>query len=353
MQSDYAAASQQAPAQQEARKPMTVLKSLVVYWNKDGGDDKFLVPPLEDIIESKNHPLLEPYPAYVNLMGGNLGRGPDGTALIRVPREISHPLFAGTGRALQRWGIKVVLSILPHSPGKGKENEGVGWSTLTAKDNESLVSSIRAIKNEYNIDGIDIDDEFGPWYTPNGPGTAQNFYNTVSAIREAFGWDFVISNVVYLGSPYGDLEKYTKFPDLGHLMTHCATMTYGSDHKVITDEVQTFADTGKIPLWRLYAGVQPGPVDSKGHVCAELTPGEKQRPEPNWTSITAAEEVAGWAKTNCAGVMIYSYSTDTVDYAGDQSAAQPCPRPPNPTKSGWPNKDDHAWQKAITKVLNG
>ena len=40
--------------------------------------------------------------------------------------------------------------------------------------------------------------------------------------------------------------------------------------------------------------------------------------------------------------MIFSYSTDTVEYAG-------CPRPPK--KSGWPNKDDHAWQKAITSVL--
>src|SRR6516165_4187257 len=89
---------------------------------------------------------LRPYPAYVNLMAGNLDRefGPDhnvaGPVTIFVPPEISGPLGAGVGRALQAQGIKVVLSILSHTVEAVASNGihhkySVGWSTMTAKDN--------------------------------------------------------------------------------------------------------------------------------------------------------------------------------------------------------------------------
>ncbi|MBV8109499.1 MAG: hypothetical protein JO012_07010 [Hyphomicrobiales bacterium] len=311
-----------------------VLNSLVVYWLKDGGGDKFRVPPLEDILN------LQPYPAYVNLMAGNLDIGADDNVTIWVPPEIYEPLGRGVLKKLQAKGIKVVLSVLSHKvEWKPNEKPSVGWSTMTKEDNKHLVHKIGLLKEQINIDGIDIDDEWGPKYPPDG---AENFYNTVSAIREAFPHPWVISNAVYLGSPWGDLEKYKKHPDLGQkLMTHCATMSYGNNYEFIINEVQKiFHDTGKIPKEKLYAGVAPGPVDSKGNVCAELYPGEKPPYTPNWTSIKVAEEVAKWAKTNCAGVMIWSYSADTVEYTG-------CPH----RKTGWPNKNDHAWQKAITRVL--
>jgi hypothetical protein len=172
-------------------------------------------------------------------MAGNLDRefGPDhnvaGPVTIFVPPEISGPLGAGVGRALQAQGIKVVLSILSHTVEAVASNGihhkySVGWSTMTAKDNKQLVSEIGQLKEQFNFDGIDIDDEFGPAYTPRGPGTAKNFYDTVQAIRSAFPKPFVISNAVYQMSPYGDLDKYEKFPELGHLMTYCATMGYGN-----------------------------------------------------------------------------------------------------------------------------
>src|SRR5262249_2253630 len=297
---------------------------------KDGGEDNFKVPPLTDILHPKIPPPLQPYPAYVSLFAGNLKRLSDGTARIFVPPTIFNPLGAGVGRALQAQGIKVVLSILSSfEKGKEKEKEALGWSTMTAKDNEHLVSQIGELKKDYNIDGIDIDDEYGPPYTPRGPGTAKNFYDTVHAIRSAFP-DLVISNAVYEASPYGDLDKYEKFPDLGRLMTYCATMGYGNNYKHIIGEVQTF--TGKIPKEKLYAGVQPGPINREGEIC------KGARPQA-YTSIEVSEQVAEWAKTNCAGVMIFMYSTDTVEYTG-------CPQ-----KGGWPKKDDHAWQKAITKIL--
>jgi Glycosyl hydrolases family 18 len=324
---------------------MTVLKSLVVYWLKDGGEDKFLVPPLEDILKPVElKPPLQPrYPAYVNLMAARLGRSPgggDGSAVIHVPSEISHPLFAKVGKDLQAKGIKVVLSILSHKQLDEKQQEdkkySVGWSTLTKLDTKNIIHMIHDIKNYYNIDGIDIDDEFGPAFPPKGVGE-KNFYETVRAIRDdPLLKNIVISNPIY--DTIDELKYRYKPPDekrhLRDLMTYCATMNYGNDYDgelgIIT-RAQSFINIG-IPKEKLYAGVQPGPFDVNGDSCH----GQQ------FTSIEVSKRVAKWAKTNCAGVMIFSYSTDTVEFAR-------CPRPPK--KSGWPDKDDHAWQKAITEEL--
>src|SRR6516225_7954297 len=121
---------------------MTVLPSLVVYWRMDGGDDKFTVPPLEDILK------YPPYPAYVNLLAGRLERFPEtGNVGIYVPPEIVKPLKDGVGKKLQDEGIKVVLSIFSYDGGKGedKEKRAVGWSTLTTDDNAYLVNQIREL----------------------------------------------------------------------------------------------------------------------------------------------------------------------------------------------------------------
>jgi len=323
---------------------MTVLPSLVVYWRMDGGDDKFTVPPLEDILK------YPPYPAYVNLLAGRLERFPEtGNVGIYVPPEIVKPLKDGVGKKLQDEGIKVVLSIFSYDGGKGedKEKRAVGWSTLTTDDNAYLVNQIRELqdrKGSYQIDGIDIDDEYGP------VGEPKNFYFAVRATRELFP-DLVISQPVW--AP--DITKYKEYPDLARLMTYCATMSYGNKSQYIIKEVQDFNDLG-IPMQKLYAGVYPGPIfpdakscrrkppitDCDGKICKEA----ETNPPQAWTSIEVSKEVAEWTKTkgadgkpNCAGVMIFSYSTDTVEYAS-------CP-----IKSGWPNKDDHAWQTAITSVL--
>jgi hypothetical protein len=290
-----------------------VLKSLVVYWLMDGGEDNFLVPPLEDILNPKLvEPPLERYPYYVNLMGGNLERDQDGNVSIWVPAAIWEPLGSTIWEAgmpspglptvvkkLQAKGIKVVLSILSHAV-EGSESDlklSVGWSTMTAEDNKHLVRKIRQLKEQFNFDGIDIDDEYGPPYTPRGPGTAKNFYETVRAIRSDLPEPFVISNAVYQMSPYGDVDKYLQFPDLGGLMTYCATMGYGNNFNKplspkkdfsIIGEVQTFHAAG-IPKEKLYVGVQPGPFDSTGNVCPDVK-------DQGFTSIEVAKQVADWTK---------------------------------------------------------
>src|SRR5258708_18471419 len=80
------------------------------------------------------------------------------------------------GPKLNAQGIKVVLSIL-----NGKD---VGWSMLTEEDNKHLVNQIGMFMKEYNFDGIDIDDEFGPvdkdGYSPLAH--PQKLYATVPAI---------------------------------------------------------------------------------------------------------------------------------------------------------------------------
>jgi hypothetical protein len=283
--------------------------SLVLYWLKDGGADKFTVPPLKDILA------YPPYPAYVNLFAGNLSKKDDGSVGIDIASTIIEPLKAGVGKQLQAQGSKVVLSIL-----NAQDRSSVGWSTMTAAQNAQLCDAIESIKSTYNIDGIDIDDEF-----MDVPGSPQNFYNTISAIRAKFP-NLVISNPIY---DFGDQEKYRNYPNLANLMTYCATMNYGDDYDDIIELVQTFNGCG-IPMAKLYAGVQPGPpADSP---CGG---------GGAFTSVDVSRKVAAWTKTNCAGVMLFTFSTDTVEFAG-------CPQ-----HTGWPNPADHGWQKAIQSVLVG
>ena len=285
----------------------SVLSSLVLYWLKDGGADKFAVPPLKDILG------FPPFPGYVNLFAANLMKNQDGSVGIDMPATIAGPLQAGVGKALQAQGTKVVLSILNASDGKS-----VGWSTMTPTQNNQLVSAIGKVTSTYHIDGIDIDDEF-----MDVEGSPENFYNTVRAIRTAYP-DCVISNPIYDDE---DQEKYRKYPDLANLMTYCATMNYGDSYDDIIALVQTFNSCG-IPMDKLYAGVQPGPPSPCGDGGA-------------FTSIEVSKQVAAWTKTNCAGVMMFTFSTDTVEYAG-------CPQ-----RTGWPNPADHSWQKAVQSVLAG
>jgi Glycosyl hydrolases family 18 len=282
-----------------------VLSSLVLYWLKDGGVDEFTVPPLEDILA------YPPYPAYVNLFAANLMKNQDGKVDIDVPATIAGPLKAGVGRRLKDHGIKVVLSIL-----NATDRQSVGWSTMTPAENEQLVAALGNIKSTYGIDGIDIDDEF-----MDVEGSPENFYNTVRAIRTADP-SLVISNPIY----YPDMVKYEKYPDLTNLMTYCSTMNYGDSCQGITGLVQMFNGYG-IPMSKLYAGVRPGP------------PADSKCRDDSFTSIETCRQVAAWAKTNCAGVMMFTFSTDTIEYTA-------CPQ-----HTGWPNPADHGWQKAIQSVL--
>jgi hypothetical protein len=289
-----------ARRKQGAAKVMTVLPSLVLYWLKDGGEDNYKVPPLEDILN------YSPYPAYVSLFAGHLERSPDGNVGIYVPPEIVTPLNDGVGKELQNEGIKVVLSIFSHWEDENK-TKGVGWSTLTVEDNACLANQIRELhEGSYHIDGIDIDDEYGP------VGEPENFYDTIFTIHSIFP-NLVISNPIGTqeDQKHYQYKPYPKSPSLADLMTYCATMTYGDLCKDITDFVQIFSESG-IPKEKLYVGVRPGPA-----------------PRGNFTSIDACKDVALWAKKNCAGVMMFTFSTDTVEFAGA----------------------DHAWQKAITSVL--
>jgi hypothetical protein len=281
--------------------------SLVLYWLKDGGSGKFPVPPLGDVLD------YPPLPAYVNLFAANLITESDGSIGIDVSADIAAPLLAGQGKPLQAQGIKLVLSIF------NANDHSVGWSTMNATQTAQLVTAIGNAMSRYALDGIDIDDE-----GMEGEGSPGNFYNTVSAIRSAYP-DLVISNPVYDDQ---DMQKYQQYPNLANLMTYCATMNYGGSYEVIIGGVQTFNGCG-IPMAKLYAGIRPGP------------PNDSSCGNGSFTSIATSKSVAQWTKTNCSGVMIFSFSQDIVDFTA-------CPQ-----HSGYPNPADHGWQEAVQSVLFG
>ncbi|MGH7485767.1 MAG: glycoside hydrolase family 18 protein [bacterium] len=274
---------------------------LVLYWLKDGGSGKFPVPPLDSVA---NYP---PLANVVNLFAANLAVMSDGTIGVEVPAEIEAVL--GQAKQLQSQGASVVLSVMNGS-------NGLGWSTLTAAQNQQLASSISSLISQTDLDGIDIDDE-------NVGGTPANFYATVSAIRSALPGIF-ISNAIY---DYEDYEKFSQYPDLIDLMTLCSTMVYGDSYDNIISNVQWFNEAG-IPMDKLCAGVQAGPA---GTSCDNGA----------FTSIATSKQVAQWAKTNCAGVMLFTFSQDIVSFTG-------CPQ-----HGPYPDPNDHAWQIAIQGVLFG
>jgi hypothetical protein len=188
---------------------------------------------------------------------------------------------------------------------------------MNATQTAQLVTAIGKVMSQYGLDGIDIDDE-------GMGGTPENFYNTVSAIRSAYP-GLVISNAVYDAQ---DIVKYQQYPRLAGLITCCATMLYGDFSDLIIACVKEFNGIG-IPMAQLYAGIQPGPPINTP--CGNAS----------FTSIYTSKAVAQWSKTHCAGVMIFSFSQDIVDFTA-------CPQ-----YSGYPNPADHGWQKAVSGVLFG
>jgi hypothetical protein len=105
-------------------------------------------------------------------------------------------------------------------------------------------------------------------------------------------------------------------------------MNYGDSYDGIIGVVQEF-NQDRIPMSKLCAGIQPGP------------PNDSTCGSGSFTSIPTSQQVAAWAKHNCMGVMIFSFSQDIVDFTT-------CPQ-----YSGYPNAGDHGWQKAVSAVLFG
>lgn len=280
--------------------------SLVLYWLMNGGSGNF---PTVDLCDILNY---EPLPAYVNLMATELNLDPVGRVHIDVPHDIKAPFEAGKIKALRDRGIKVALTII------NNRDKKIGWSTLTREQNQDLIGSLSAVRDLFEFDGIDLDDE-----DLDHLGSPGNFYNTVAALRQHFP-SLVISNPICNRQ---DVRKYQRHPDLADLMTYCSTMYYGNSYDAIINNLIAFHKEGNIPYQKLCAGIQPGPPQSTS--CAHA----------GFTSIDVSRKVAAWAKAHCMGVMIYSFSQDIVDFTA-------CPQ-----HSGYPEPDDHAWQKAVSAVL--
>lgn len=285
--------------------------TLALYWLMNGGSGKF---PTVDPLDILNY---QPLPQYVNFMSAKLDQDSQGNVFVNIPPDIAVQLKQGKVKILNDHNIKVVLSIY------NNPNRQLGWSTLTRAQNQQLIASLGGIFEANAFAGIDIDDE--EVYS----GSPENFYFTVTDIRMAFR-DIVISNPVYDAQ---DEAKYTyvppsPLPPLADLMTYCATMNYGDSYDNIVQMVKQFNQDG-IPLSKLCAGIQPGPPDDSS--CGNYS----------FTSIPTSLQVATWAKSNCMGVMIFSFSQDIVTFTS-------CPQ-----YTPYPNPNDHGWQKAVSEVLFG
>jgi Glycosyl hydrolases family 18 len=286
---------------------------LVLYWLQDG--QTFPTPPLVSILD---HP---PLPYAVHLFAAGLQfRKDQKTVFVHVPRNIQKVFDSGAVKKLQEKGIAVNLSILNYNDNGSPKP---GWSTLGAEQNKQLVQSIKDIVSATGIDGIDIDDE------PSDAGweddtAAQNFYDTVSAIRTALP-KIMITSAVYTSA---DQYKFSKNPDLIDKMNYCCTMNYGDDVSGITSLVASFAGTNKN---KFCAGVQAGPTGE----------GPRNQGYYQFTSLETTLAVSQWVQENhYLGVMLFSYTQDVIAFVTWPQENQ-----------NYPTVGDHIWQNAISAVL--
>lgn len=288
------------------RKPL-----LVAYWLSKEVTQTFACPPLKDIADFQLKDG-SPQVAVVPLFAAGFQGTPQDfkPPYLGINSSTLQALQGGEAAALQRRGIKVVLSVT----GDGNVPNGIGWSSIPVEQNAPFARWVRTeVLEKYGLDGIDIDDEFS-----QAPGQPGQLVATVRALRAEMP-DKLITKALWQ-----DSEAF-KGTDLGQLLDFGCTMAYGYNFEELKNLALQYAEFG-LPLEKLCVGVQAGPAAQQ------------------WmTSLETTRQVAQWVKQNgLLGVMLFSYSQDIQQFTTAPQHSQPYPSP-----------EDHAWQAAIVEALYG
>jgi len=241
----------------------------------------------------------------VNLAFGALNGSPDD---FQAP-YIDYHAFAGSFSSgdvayLQQQGIKVVLTV--------GNTETMGWRQIPAAQNAAFAQWIvTELFQGLGLDGIDIDDE-----NVGGPATA--LAATVSAMRAAFGADYIIKKALW--------EDYDVIPLIKDDLDLGSTMAYYDDLGDLTSNYQQYLDLG-MPPGKVALGVQAGPA----------------RQNFQFTSLEVTRQATAWqpAGGTKLGMMLYSFSQDIQAFTAE------------PQHGPYPAANDHQWQKTIIDTMHG
>lgn len=289
-------------------------KLLVAYWlhcelPSSGG---FACPPLREIADYKlkdDNPQIN----VVTLFSGTFNGTSDKfePPYIAWDSSIEKVLTNGDVHYLQSQGIKVILSVV----GNNSLPNGIGWSCIPEEKNDAFAQWVKSeIIDKYNLDGIDIDDEFSNC-TEKSP---QKLVKTVKALRE------VLPNQIISKALWQD-EQYFEETGLAELLTFGCTMGYGWSIEHFKQKVNRYKELG-LSYNKICFGVQAGPSDQ------------------DWmTYLQTTKELTEWAvQNNLLGMMLYSFSQDIQQFTSSPQKLKPYPSP-----------DDHEWQKQIVNTMWG
>ncbi|MDR1563929.1 MAG: polysaccharide deacetylase family protein [Oscillospiraceae bacterium] len=123
--------------------------------------------------------------------------------------------------------LKLILSV------GGAGVEGFSDMALTQANRDAFVESLVRLKNEFDLDGFDIDWEFPGAYDPGltyRPEDGQNYVYLLRDIRAQFGDSISLSIAAPASNWYGQNYNFTQmtpYLDFYNTMTYCLSM--GSD----------------------------------------------------------------------------------------------------------------------------
>jgi hypothetical protein len=207
---------------------------------------------------------------------------------------------------LQAAGVKVVLTIT------GKDD--MGWGSLNAAQREVFISyAVNHVLGAegWNLDGIDIDDEY--------PTDGAAIIPTVIALRKAMPAGKVLSKALWNDLDY--IAQIVPSLDYGGIMD------YGDSATFLERQFDKYVHAGFRP-GQLMIGVNAGPGG----------------PGAAWTSIPTAAALAAWQPGTAAkmGMMLWSFSQDIQQFTA---------QPQNKPGLDFPNGNDHSWQQAMIYVM--
>ena len=158
---------------------------------------------------------------------------------------------------LQQAGIKVVLTVMGDSG-------CVQWSSVPEAHAVELANWLnKEVLQEYGLDGIDIDDEYGIH------GSDEQLIAVVEAMDKVFPPSAIISKALW--------SDHSVISHIKDYLTYGATMSYGNSAFNLKNTARLYHNKG-LSWDQILIGVNAGPVNQGG----------------SFTSIATTKDITAW-----------------------------------------------------------
>lgn len=219
---------------------------------------------------------------FAVVSGANINADPNGNAVLYLNPQVQAALGSGAVAQLQSLGITVLLSVLGNY-------QNAGWSCFVESTVSNFVDQLAGCVSYYNLDGIDIDDEYSTCET-NGTSLIM----VTSAMKQAMPGK-IISKALYDDSPY--FTTNWNGLTLEQTLTYGWEMSYGEDY----------------PAGRLQPYLNPSPGPNAGMQPAQLALGI-------WKDTYDLADLWTYAKSvGLGGMMVYAVNANSAAYLSNLS----------------------------------